>query len=91
MGQIVLALPLGEIDDRHPLVFGELVQPSDEVAADRLQQRGRRDRAAALVMEERHHTVAELQLGYIHVQVHPVDAFHLEGDVLGEDISGAAG
>ena len=39
VGDIVFALPLGKVHDRHALVFGEAVEAGDEALADRLQQR----------------------------------------------------
>jgi hypothetical protein len=44
-----------------------------------------------VLSQEEHHSVDELQLGHVDVEVHPVDALHFEGDVIGEDFGGTAG
>ncbi len=91
VGQIIFALPLGKIDDRHTLIGGEAVQLGDELPADRLQQRRRGERLAPVLTQEEDHSPDELQLGHEDVEVHPVDALHLESHVFGKDLGGAAG
>ena len=90
MGDIVFTLSVGEVDDRYALVFGEAVEGGDEVLADRLQQRRRREGLAPMVAEERHNSSGELQAGLVDVQVHPVDALDLQGHVVGEDFASTA-
>ena len=91
MRHIVLALTPDEVDHRHLVVAAEPVDRTDEALADRVHQRRGRERRPAMAAEEPHHPVHVLQPGLVHVQVHPVDALHLHGDVLTQDISDAAG
>jgi hypothetical protein len=44
-----------------------------------------------VTLEEPDHAELVLQLGLVEVEVHAVDALHLKGHVLGEDLTGAAG
>ncbi len=90
-GQVVFALPLGEIDDRNVMISGEAIQTSDEVLADRFQQGRGRERVTPVVAQERHHSLHVLQTGLVDVQVHPVDTLHLQDHVVCEDVSGSSG
>jgi len=90
-GDVVLALTLGELDQRHVLVPAEPVDRRDEALADRVHQRRGRERRATVPAEEAHHTSRVLQPGLVDVQVHPVDALHLQRHMTGENISGSAG
>jgi len=45
---------------------------------------------APVVTEETRHPLFSLQLGDVHIQVHPVDPFHFEGDVLVQHFGNAA-
>jgi hypothetical protein len=46
---------------------------------------------ATVVPEVIGHAAGEGQLGDVEVELHPVDALELHGDVVGEDICGTAG
>jgi hypothetical protein len=85
--QIVFALPLGKADHRHVALSGEAVDARDELGADRLQQRRRREGVTPMAPQERHDTLGVLQAGLIQVQVHAVDALHLQAHMLSEDIT----
>ena len=64
---------------------------SSEPVGD-LGQRGRRcDRQSQVLVDVTDKPVRVLQLRHIHVEEHPVDAFDLEGHVLGEDIGDVPG
>jgi hypothetical protein len=79
---IVLALPLGEVDQRHASSAAEVADRRGERLADRRQRRGRGDRQPQLPVHEAHDPARELQLRHVHVQEHPVDALDLEHHVL---------
>ena len=90
MGHVVLALSLSEIDHRNVVISREAVETGNEVLADRLQQRRRREGMAPMVTQERHHPLHVLQSRLVDVQIHPIDALHLESDMSGENLSSAA-
>ena len=52
--------------------------------------RGRGDRQTQLTVDEPEQTTRVLQLRHVDVEMHPIDALHLEGHVLGQDISHSA-
>lgn len=83
---IVLALALHEVDPRDALGVGEPVHRRDEPVGDLGQRRSRGDRQPQLPVHIAHQARRVLQLRLIHIQIHPVDAFHLEPDVTGQDI-----
>lgn len=72
------------------LVLGVAVYRRGEPIGDPGQRRGRGNRQAqpAVDVADQHGRVLQLRL--IHVQIHPVDAFHFESDVLGKDIDHTA-
>ncbi len=41
--------------------------------------------------QEGHHTLHVLEPRLVNVEIHPVDALHLQGHMIGENISGASG
>jgi hypothetical protein len=83
---VVFALSLGEVDQRHSLIAGETAKTLDERPADRLQQRRRRKPVTPMLAQARHHATDELQLRHVHVQEHPVDALDLQGHVVGQNV-----
>jgi hypothetical protein len=66
------------------------VDVGDERLGHRVHQRCRGVVVAAVAHEEALHPTAVRQPGLPHVQIHPVDRLHLEGDVIVEDIGDAA-
>jgi hypothetical protein len=87
---VVLALTLDEIDPRHALVTGEAAHRLAEGVTDRRQRRGRGDRQPQPPMHEPHQARRVLQLRHVDVEVHPIDALHLEHHMIGQDISHSA-
>ncbi len=85
-GQVVLALASGEVHQRHLVLGGEPVDVRDEGLADRVHQRGRGELVPQVGSQEADHPERVLQPRLIHVEIHPVDALHLEVHVLIEDI-----
>jgi hypothetical protein len=91
MGDVVLALTPGEVDHRHARVATEPVDRGDKPLSDRVHQRRRGERRSPVPTEEPDRPVHMLQPGLVDVEIHPVDALDLQGDVVIEDISDAAG
>ena len=87
---VVLALPLGEVHHRHPAVAGIPPYRGAEPLGDRRQRRRRAHRTTQLATQVADQTKLSLQLRHIHVQIHPVDAVHLEHHMVGQHISGSA-
>ena len=83
---VVLPLTPGEVDPLNALGLGEPMHSAGEPVADLAQRRRRRDphiEPAAQVADDPGRV---LQLWLVHVQIHPVDALHLEHRVFGQDI-----
>ena len=82
LGDGLLALPLLEVDDRHLLVLGELLDGGDELASHLAEQFVARDLLAAVLAEEPGELVGLLELGHVGVEEDAVDGLVHEGDVL---------
>jgi hypothetical protein len=87
---VVLALTLDEVDPRHTLLTGEAAHRRAEAVTDRRQRRGRGDRQPQLAVHEPHQPRRVLQLRHVDVEIHPINALHLEHHMIVEDISHAA-
>jgi len=83
---VVLPLPGGEGEERNLLPGCEGLDRPDEGLADRVHQSRGGDRVPAVVPEEPDHPALRLELGDVHVEVHPVDALHFQGHVVAEDL-----
>jgi hypothetical protein len=90
MHDVVLALALGELDPGHVLVAGEAMHRRAERIADLPQWCGRGDREIELSVHVGDQPGGVLQARHVDVEVHPVDALHLEHHMIGEDISDSA-
>ena len=84
---IVLALALGEVDPRNTAGAGEPAYRGAERVGDLGQRRGRGDRQPQLPVHVAHQAGRVLQSRHVDVQIHPVDAIHLEHHMLGQDIA----
>lgn len=91
MGDVVLALALGEVDQVQALVIDEPVDPRDERVGHRVHQGGGGKRHPPVALEEPDHTAGVHQLGLVEVQVHAVDAVELEHDVVIEHVGHSGG
>ena len=89
-GEVVLALPLAERDERDARGGGERADGRDEGRADGLHQRRGGEGVPPVEPEEGDHPQLVLEPGDVHVQVQPVDALHFQGHMLGEDLGNAA-
>ena len=79
VGDLVLALPVGEGEQRHTLRLREAFQGCDEGRRERFHQRGRGKGCAMMFPEEADHAQHTLQLGDIDIEVQAVDTFHFQG------------
>ena len=79
---LIFPLPLGETDQRHSLLPGELLQARHERRGDRFHQHRGDHFGAALLPEETMDTEHVLQLGHVHVEVQAVDTFHFQDHML---------
>jgi hypothetical protein len=83
---VVFALDLAKLHDRNPMLRRKSIQRRHEGATHRAHQRRRRHRLATVLAEKPRNSLFHLQPGHIDVEVHPVDPFDREPDVIGEDI-----
>ena len=90
-GDVVLALPRREMHQIKVVGFHEMVHIGHEPLGHRVHQRCGRILVAAVADEEPGHTPAVLQPPLEDVEVHPVDAFHLEDHMLGQHLSYGTG
>ena len=87
---IVFALPFGEVHPRDLLTLGEAVHRRGETIGNPGQRGSRGDRQAQLALHIPQQPAGVLQLRDVDVEVHPVDALHLERHMLGKDVSDSA-
>ena len=80
---IVFTLPPGEVHPGDLLLFGETVHRRGETVSDPGQRGRRGDRQAQLTLHIPQQPAGVLQLRDVDVEVHPVDALHLERHMLG--------
>ena len=85
LGNVVLALALGEGDQGDLFLLDEAIDRSDERLAHGVHQRRSGEGRSAVKAEESSHATVSLQPGLVDVEVHPVDAFDFQGHVLLED------
>ena len=80
---VVFALPPGKVHPRDPLPPGEAVHRSGETVGDPGQRGGRGNLQAQLPLHIAQQPARVLQLRDIDIEIHPVDALHLEDHMLG--------
>jgi hypothetical protein len=80
---IVFALPPGKVHPGDLLPRGETVHRSGEPIGDPGQRGGRGDRQAQLTLHIPQQPARVLQLRDVDIEIHPVDALHLERHMLG--------
>ena len=88
---VVLALPLHKIDQRHPMVVGVAADRGHERLATRCDQRRGCDIEPEVAGQEAHDLPDPLQLGDVEVEVEPVDRLDLEHHMTGQHICCSAG
>ncbi len=89
-GDVVLALPLGEGDQRDLLLLHEVHDGRDEVRAHGRHESRGGEYLTAVEAEERRDAAIGLQAGLIDVEVHAVDAFDLQSHMILEDLGDGA-
>jgi hypothetical protein len=89
-GDVVFALPFAELNHRNLLPARIVLQRRHELLADRVHQRAGDELVAAMKAKEVHHPLFPLQTGNIDVQVHPINAFDFQGDVLVQHFGNAS-
>ena len=84
LGDVVLALPLGEGDQGDLFLLDEAVDCGDEGFAYGVHESRGGEGLSAVKAEECSHATVSLQPGLVDVEVHPVDAFDFESHVFAE-------
>ena len=85
-GDVFLTLAGVERDQRDALGRHEGVDGGPEPLADRFHHHRRGEGLPAVLAKEVDHAAFRLQPGDVEVEVHPVDALQLPGDVVGDDV-----
>ena len=88
LGDVVLALPLGERDQGDLFLLDEVIDGVDEGRAHGRHESRGGEGLAAVEAEEGGDTAIGLQPGLIDVEVHAIDAFDFQSHVVLEDIGG---
>ena len=83
----VLPLTFLERDQRERVLGHEGLDGRHEGLAHWSHERRGRKQLAAMRPEKPRHAALGLQPGDVHVEVHPVEAFHLERRVLAQDLT----
>ena len=84
-GHVVFTLVLVEAQQGNSRLLGEGLDLSNEPLTDRGHQGGGSESVSAMESEERGHSPVVLEPGDVHVEVHAVNAFQIQGDVLADD------
>jgi hypothetical protein len=90
-GDLVLALTLPEAHQLQVVGGDEVMDVGDERLGHRVHQRRRRILVAAVPDEESGGPATVGQPGHPHVEVHPIDALHLEAHMIGQHVGNGAG
>jgi hypothetical protein len=90
LGDVVLALAFGERNERDLMLLDESLHRGDESLAHGIHEGRGGKRLPAMKPEERRDTTVGLEPGLIDIEVHPVDAFDLESDMILEDFGNRA-
>ncbi len=79
---VVLALSPLKGDQRDSLVLGKSLNPPDEALRHGVHEGRGRKGVASVVPKELNHSTVVLQVGYVGVEVQPIDALDLQGHVI---------
>ena len=85
VGDIIFALALLEFHEIEALRLGESLDRLDELLRHRRNQHRRRHPSPQVGFDEVGEAGAGLERGDVSVEVHPINRFQFEGDVIGED------
>ena len=89
LGDVVLALVLGEADHLQPVLGDEALDAGDERLGLGCHRRGRSEALAQMAAQVPHDATDALQLRHVDVEVHPVDALAFEHDMVTQDFAHA--
>lgn len=89
-GHVVFALMLGKGHAGDEVLLGEVFEFAQERFAHGIHEHGGSEAVAAMGAPEVGHARIGLQARHVDVEVHAVDAFDFEGDVIFEDIGDGA-
>src|SRR3954452_19785550 len=84
---VVLALALAKLHHWNLFLLRESFQGRDKALTDRVHQGARDERVAAMIPKEAGHAHLPLPLWHVDVQIHPVDPFDLQVDVISQYFS----
>jgi len=90
-GHVVLALSLAKLDHRNVVLRDEGIDLSQKRVGHDAHQRRGSHRLAAMKAEEASGLLLRLEFRLIDIEVHPIDAFDFQGDVIVDDVGNAAG
>src|SRR5271166_3104437 len=85
LGDVILALSLGEGDQGDLFLDDQALDRGDERFADGIHEGRRGKGITTVVTEEGRDAAVGLQPGLVDIEVHAVDAFDLESNVFAED------
>jgi hypothetical protein len=86
LAKFVLALSFLEGNQRNAVVFDKALDGTDKLARDRLHHASGGHFMPAVDPYELQCALDGLELGHIDVAVHPIDAFHIQHNVLAQDL-----
>ncbi len=85
-GHVILTLALLEMYDRHFFFSGKLLHVREKRFGDGVHQDTGGEPVAEVKPKKTGYSSSPLQSRHVDVEVHAVNAFHLQGDVLAENI-----
>jgi hypothetical protein len=86
---LLLALSFLEQDQRDLVLLGKAFGGSDEALGHGTHEGRGSNGLSPMAVKKLHHSAFVLQGGHVEIQVHPVNAFKLEGDMILENVSDA--
>jgi hypothetical protein len=86
---VVFALAFAKLDQRDLVLRRVAFQLRNEVPAHRAHHRGGWHRQSTMLAEKPYNSLFMLQLGYVDIEVHPVDPLDRQFNVMAEDIGHA--
>ena len=87
MSALVFGLLGSEGEQGDVVISSKVPDLGDELAGELAQERGRSDGIAAVLGEKVHQASAVLEVGYVAVEIEPVQGLELESDVALEKIA----
>jgi hypothetical protein len=85
-GNIILALAFAKLHHRNLFPLCERLHGCDESLTDRIHECAGNELVSLVIAKESDYPCVPLQLRHVNIQVHPVDSFDLEADMLGQHL-----